>query len=350
MSTTPYFSPDYNTARDRFRKAVEREGGRLDALELDAEGPEGTDLTIDIAWFGSVNPKRALVHSSGLHGVEGFAGSAIQLRLLDQMPAIAEGDAIAIVHILNPYGMAWLRRFNENSVDLNRNFLGEDERYSGTPEAYPGLNSFLNPASPPSLDLFSLRVAWLIARHGLAAMKEAIVSGQYEYPKGLFFGGKRLEQGAQLYLEWVRKHLSTTERVLAVDIHTGLGKSGEDTLLVDRNVHARARRLFGRRVAPLDADRSVAYETRGGLDMRVTDLLPNVDFVGQEFGTYGPIHVLHALREENRWHHYGGGGIDHPVKIGLKEAFCRDQESWRQKVLTRGCEMFEQAVGVVFGS
>ncbi len=246
--------------------------------------------------------------------------------------------------------MAWLRRFNENGVDLNRNFLSEDERYTGSPEGYPRLDSLLNPTSQPSRDLFPLRVAWLIWRHGLAAMKEAIVSGQYEYPKGLFFGGKRLEQGAQLYLEWVRKHLSTTERVLAVDIHTGLGKSGEDTLLVDANLYARARRLFGRRVAPFDADRSVAYEVRGGLHMRVPDLLPNVDFVGQEFGTYGPVHVLHALREENRWHHYGGGSIDHPVKIGLKEAFCRDEESWRRKVLTRGCELFEQAVGVVLES
>jgi hypothetical protein len=30
------------------------------------------------------------------------------------MPADA---AIVLVHILNPYGMAWLRRFNENNVD-----------------------------------------------------------------------------------------------------------------------------------------------------------------------------------------------------------------------------------------
>lgn len=32
-----------------------------------------------------------------------------------------------MVHVLNPYGMAWLRRVNENNVDLNRNFRAADD-------------------------------------------------------------------------------------------------------------------------------------------------------------------------------------------------------------------------------
>ena len=352
MKTSEYFSPDYSTARNRFRTAVEHAGGRLHILELDAEGPDGGDLTIDIAWFGAQTPRRVLVHTSGLHGVEGFAGSAIQLQFLEEMPTILEGDAIALVHILNPYGMAWLRRFNENSVDLNRNFLADGEPYEGTPEAYPRLDSFLNPPSPPSRNLFSLRAAWLIVRYGMPAMKEAIVSGQYEYPKGLFFGGKKLEQGARLYLDWVRKHLSVSERILALDVHTGLGESGEDTLLVDESVYGRSRDLFGERVAPFDPDRGVAYKVRGGLHLMFPRVLPEsqVDFVGQEFGTYGPIQVLHALREENRWHHHGGGGIDHPAKRRLKDTFFRNEESWRAKVLIRGQELLGQVLELAFES
>src|SRR6185503_8493082 len=131
----------------------------------------------------------ALVHSSGLHGVEGFAGSAIQLQLLDNLPALAPDTALVLVHILTPYGMAWLRRVNENNVDLNRNFRG-DEPYSGAPPAYAKLNSFLNPASPPSADLYYAKAVFLILRYGMAALKQSVVGGQYEYPKGLFFGGK----------------------------------------------------------------------------------------------------------------------------------------------------------------
>ena len=71
-ASAKYFSPNYTTARTHFRTAVEKAGGRLTALRLDAEGPNGADLTIDIAWFGAEKPKRALVHSSGLHGVEAF--------------------------------------------------------------------------------------------------------------------------------------------------------------------------------------------------------------------------------------------------------------------------------------
>ena len=350
MKNSEYFSPDYSTARTRFRKAVDQAGGRLDILKLDAEGPDGGDLTIDIAWFGAETPRRVLVHTSGLHGVEGFAGSAIQLQFLEEMPTIPEGDAIVLVHILNPYGMVWLRRFNENSVDLNRNFLMADESYEGTPEAYPQLDAFLNPPNPPSRDLFSLRAAWLIVRHGMPALKEAIVTGQYEYPSGLFFGGKRLEQGARLYLDWVRTHLSTSDRIMALDVHTGLGESGEDTLLVDEKMYERARSLFGERVAPFDADQGVAYEIRGGFHTMIPKVLSDaqVDFVGQEFGTYGPTHVLHALREENRWHHYGGGEIDHPAKQHLKDTFFQNEEPWRTKVLTRGRELLGQAVRLAF--
>ena len=116
MGSVEYFSPDLTAARARFRKAVARAGGRLDVLALDAQGPDGEDLTIDIGRFGTDTPKRVLIHTSGLHGVEGFVGSAIQLQFLDELPEIAQGDAIVLGHILNPYGMAWLRRFNENNV------------------------------------------------------------------------------------------------------------------------------------------------------------------------------------------------------------------------------------------
>ena len=129
-----YFSPDYFTARSRFREGSKAAGGRLTSMQLDAKGPAGEDLTIDIAWCGAEQPREVLLHSSGLHGVEAFAGSAIQLQLLDQGPPVMPKDAaLVLVHVTNPYGMAWLRRFNENNVDLNRNFAEREEDYKGSP-------------------------------------------------------------------------------------------------------------------------------------------------------------------------------------------------------------------------
>ena len=351
-----YFSPDYFTARSRFREGAQKAGGRLTSMELDAKGPAGEDLTIDIAWFGAKQPREVLLHSSGLHGVEAFAGSAIQLQLLDQgLPVIPEDSALVLVHVINPYGMAWLRRFNENNVDLNRNFLGPNEDYSGAPEGYPEFDSFLNPPSPPSWDLFYPRAGWLIARYGMPTLKQVVAGGQYEYPKGLFFGGKALEEGPQKVQAFARAHLQPAERVVIVDVHTGLGPFGVDTLFVHAGdegspVYLEMKRAFGERVASLDPERGPGYRIKGAYDTMYSRVLQGdkVSFLTQEFGTDDAVDVLYALREENRWHHYGGGGIDHPTKRDLKETFAPNDDSWRTTVLQRGKTVFKQAVELAF--
>ena len=38
---------------------------------------------------------------------------------------------VVMIHALNPYGMAWVRRVNEDNVDLNRNFIDWSEPSSG---------------------------------------------------------------------------------------------------------------------------------------------------------------------------------------------------------------------------
>jgi len=344
--TDRYFSPDYGTARRRFRDSTKRVGATLESVHLDAKGPAGEDLAIDIAWFGPENPRRVILHSSGLHGVEGFAGSAIQLQLLDSLPPLPKDAALILVHVLNPYGMAWLRRANENNVDLNRN-CPPDGTYSGAPPAYHKLDSFLNPQSPPSSDFFVLRAASLILRYGLAPLKQSIAGGQYGYPKGLFFGGRRLEQGLERYRSYLQGRLASAQSLIAIDVHTGLGKYGEDTLLVDAREYDRLGRILGDRVRALEAKQSPAYRPEGGLPDLLSSSLPSarVDFIGQEFGTHNPVKVLHALREENRWHHFGGGTIDHATKDALKLAFYPADEWWRRSVLKRGQDLMKQVLG-----
>ena len=68
------------------------------------------------------------------------------------------------------------------------------------------------------------------------------------------------------------------------------------------------------------------------------------DFLGQEFGTLTPLRVFYALREENRWHHCQPGGIDHPSKERLKNAFFPREESWRENVLKRGRQVLLEAM------
>ncbi len=342
-----YFSPDYFTARDRFRDAAAKAGATLHALPLSARGPRSESLAIDIAWLGTASPRRVLLHSSGLHGVEGFAGSAIQLRFMEQVPALPADAAIVVVHILNPYGTSWLRRVNENNVDLNRNF--RTGSYSGAPATYAALNRFLNPSTPPGFDLFLARAAYLILRHGMSALKQSVAGGQYEFPKGLFFGGKQIEDGPRQYEAFVRERLGMAEKAIVIDVHTGLGKFAEDSLLVESEDYARLRNIFGGRVVALQPNASPAYHVEGGLESMIFRVFAKSrpDFIGQEFGTYSPVKVLRALREENRWHHHGKGTLDHAVKKTLQQTFCPPDESWRAAVLQRGRELLEAAIAEI---
>ena len=328
---------------------AEAAGARLESLPITAAGPGEEELAIDVAWLGSQRPQKVLLHSSGLHGVEAFAGSAIQLQLLETPPVLDTTTALILVHVLNPYGMAWLRRFNENNVDLNRNFLNtsKGESYRGSPEGYAVLDALLNPSRLPWLDVFALKAGWLILRHGLSTLEQAIVSGQYDYPEGLFFGGSELQEGPRLYKDFLERELAGAERIFAIDVHTGLGPFGEDTVLVAEENFARLRAALGERVEAFStSDDNVAYEIRGGLHEMLPRLLGavQVDFVGQEFGTFGQVRVLGALRKENFAHHHRAPSMEDPFKQDLRDAFYPDDEEWREKVLGRGRELFEQGL------
>lgn len=280
-----------------------------------------------------------VLHSAGLHGVEGFAGSAIQTALLERPPPLPPHTALVLVHGLNPYGMAWLRRVNESNVDLNRNFPGPGQDWRGTPAAYRIVNDWLNPPCPPARDGFLWRALGLALRHGYRSLEQAIAGGQHDYPRGLFYGGAGLEQGPRRYLEWLSGALAGPERLLAIDVHTGLGPWGRGSLFLEAGRLPAAPAFAACRSAP-------PYASRGGLCAALPGVLPGVrvDAVVQEFGTFPALRVLHGLREENRWHHYGDGGLDHPVKRRLRGLFCPDDPDWRRAVLAQGLVLSRQAV------
>ena len=357
---TDFFSPDYFAARDRFRSGVLSNGGKIESIVLNATGPGGRDLTIDIGWFGPASPGHVFIHSSGIHGVEGFAGSAIQLQwLAEGMPKLADDHAIALVHAVNPFGMTWLRLANENNVDLNHNFLASDEEYSAAAEQYAGVNALLNPASAPSGVSFfqwmpKTLAEWKAAAKALslgrAGLQRVIGDGQYRYPKGLCFGGERREQATRRLQLYLSTRLAFAERLIAVDVHTGPGQSGEDTLLVDGSPDRRAhaadmQRAYGNRVRPISGN------ARGTLDGLLFRMFPGakVYFAVQDFGACNEIAALNAARDENRQHHYGDPSLlTHGTKQRLLRTFCPSDPEWRRKVLARGREVIAQGLALAF--
>ena len=356
MNPLDLFSPSYEVARRRFRDAARAVGATVEQHRVDTGGA-GVDFTIDVATVGGREPSWAAVVSSGVHGVEGFFGSAIQLAWLSSQTAGASppGDGVVVlIHAVNPYGFARLRRANEHNVDLNRNFLDTADAYTGAPDGYETLDPFLNPASPPSpLEPFRLKALWHIRQHGLPALKAAVAGGQYRFPRGLFFGGHGPACSTRIIGHHLARWLGGAPRTVHVDLHSGLGAHGRYRLLPaesarDSNVEW-YRDTFGSEVdeplAPGDGTSYAAAGTLGG--WALTHLGDTrYRFVCAEVGTYPILRVLGSLRAENRAHFFGrpGTGAHRGAKAELLECFCPRSDRWRELVVAQGLAIIDRAV------
>lgn len=342
-----YFSSSYSEARSRFREACTRHGATQESLAIGLPGPDGTELTIDLAWLGPRDAKRVVVTSSGTHGIEGYMGSAAQLAVLDRDLVLPEGTALLMIHAVNPYGFAFLRRVNEDNIDQNRNFLLEGEAYTGCPDGYHALDAMLNPTRAPkrlSAPAFIARSVGRIARAGLGPLKEAVAGGQYAYPLGVFFGGSQPSRTMLAFAEAIPRLLGGAEHVLWIDYHTGLGKPATFKHLVDHGPHderlAWLVQTFGPEVEPWDAGDGVAYAIRGGLGTWAKATLPDaeVDVLAMEFGTVPVLKVITALHLENRAHHHGNptSRTTRAIKERMMATFNPLDDGWRDAVVDKG--------------
>ena len=349
------FSRSYAAARERFRDAARGAAGVLERHVLPGRGPDGCELTIDVALVGARNPRRTVVVSSGLHGVEGFFGSAVQLawlrRLREGAVPLPGGTLVTLLHAVNPFGFAWRRRANEDNVDLNRNFLDDGETYGGVPEHYDLVHELLNPPTPPArLDGFRVRAAWAVRRHGLSVLQNAVATGQYEHPAGLFFGGREAAVSTRLVQERFRDWTRAAEEVAHLDLHTGLGAYADYRLLIEpphvSDLSWYRSRFDSQRVVPVGAD--TPYAARGVMGAWLARHAGprSYRFACLEFGTYSALRVLAALRSENRASHHSvpNAAVYGRAKRELVECFCPARPLWRRKALGRALEVIGQAV------
>lgn len=332
-----------------------RLGWQLESHSIGLAGPDGAELAFDVALSRGGDPDKVLVVSSGVHGVEGFFGSAVQVALLEQWASGTSASTptrCVFLHGLNPFGFAWLRRFDENNVDPNRNFLLPDERFEHAPDGYAGLDAFLNPRRPPSTwEPFMLKALWLILRDGMPALRQAVAGGQYNFPRGLFFGGNGPSRMQQLLSENMPRWLKGSSSVVHLDFHTGLGQMGACKLLIDYAINETQRRWltdwFGTDSFEACDSSGVAYDARGGFGRWCMSqaLAPQYLFACAEFGTYGPLQVLSGLRTENQAHHWSSPTAASTIraKQRLKELFCPASIAWRTQVVQRGLDLVSRA-------
>jgi hypothetical protein len=351
------FSPDYVTARNRFREAATKLDCVLESYSIESKAPNGEDLSIDVAISPGASAPGLLLVSSGLHGVEGFFGSALQLGLLREWaakPGTHPQCRWVMVHALNPFGFAWRRRVNEQNVDLNRNLLLEGQSFSGSPDGYSRLDGLLNPRNTPSRwEPVRLKLMLTLARYGMAVLKQAVASGQYDFPQGLFCGGSQPSRTSRILEEHFERWLGDSEKVFHLDLHTGLGQWGHYKLLIDHPINQAQRQWlseqFGQDAFETGDGQSVGYATRGSFGRWGLSRAGHRDYLyaAAEFGTYPALRVLAALRAENQCHHWGrpDDTRTEQAKRQLVEIFCPRSQRWRQDVLEHGQRLVARAIG-----
>ncbi|MGE0631633.1 MAG: DUF2817 domain-containing protein [Pseudobdellovibrionaceae bacterium] len=343
------FAPlNYFQARDNFKEKAKQKGLALDSILVPFAGPMGEDLTIDLAYHQPPISKSVLIHTSGAHGVEGFAGSAIQQEILENLDLRAFPDtSLIFIHCINPYGMSWLRRANGNNVDLNRSYFGTTERPHN--RFYKYFDSMLNPKTTVQKLTGIAHGMTSRVSFGKEISVQAIAQGQYEFPQGLFYGAREIQPESAALLKKLKVLLRGYEKVFVMEVHTGLGGFDEELLFGGiENAYSEInlmKEAFGKSFDVQDATVG-GYSVYGELSGLYRDAAPHarIGYVIQEFGTYGNIDVLKALRDENFDYHFGEGKKNAVTKskVRLKNSFFPENGKWRNRVLKQGVTRFRQ--------
>lgn len=339
------FADSYALARARFQKVAEAGGWALKSYPL--AGFEKDGLAADVAYGGNDSPRKLLVIVSGIHGVELMAGSGCQVNLMksDVLTGLPDEFGVMLVHAINPWGAAHLRRANEHNVDVCRNgpdFNGELPENQG----YAALDTLLR---QPDNDQLLLRLRGQMDATGPAAVVGALMAGQYTHPSGFNFGGNAPSWSISLLESLIRKHSRNTEHSAVIELHSGLGDyaAGMVVCMQRDPALARARRWFGGNVVSPFADQnpnasgplhrpvghtSAAFE-RAAVSGEVTAITV-------EFGTYAMQQNFEALIQDH-WLWCVAKAPGEEVVEGIKQKMLRahlpDDRKWEAAV-TDSCE------------
>ncbi|WP_223703539.1 M14 family metallopeptidase [Sutcliffiella deserti] len=237
-----YFKPNYEESRAVFRSHLEKIQEKWPNASLSSEkiGNETEDNTIDVIYSDALESnQQVLFFTTGEHGIEGYAGAAVTHlfveEYLDRIDPQTTG--ICLIHALNPWGMRNFRRVNENNVDLNRNYLYNpesvskevNENYAKAQELFLP-NGKITDIIKEKTKLYS-QLTSEIMEQSYNAISEAKGMGQYEFERGVYYGGLKEEESTQ-FLKTVQKKLLTTfSRVIHMDWHTALGPTNEITMV-----------------------------------------------------------------------------------------------------------------------
>lgn len=344
---TQLFARDFAAARTRFREAVTRAGGNCREYAHPLAGPDGSALSSDVVRFGADDAEKMLVLITGVHGVEHYAGSACLADWLDGGGGsrVPSGMAVLLVHAINPWGAAWCRRYNEDNVDLARNFVNFGEPLPEHP-AYEAVHAAISSEDRAALPAL---LDDLYARLGERDTIETLMSGQYRHPDGFSFGGHAPVWSRRTIENILTEHCGNARSAAIVEYHSGLGPWGVGapvTMQTGGDLE-RVHRFYGPEI--------IAPRVNGGSHSAVghtTDgyvrALPGkqITSIVLEFGTYPPDRSLPVLLDDH-WLHLHGDQTS-PLATDIRaenlEMHCPDDAEWQAMVMARSGEIIAQSL------
>ena len=303
-------SDSYSEARKNFLRACSVANTPVGSYSHPLKGPDGEELATDTAWFGPKEASKLLVMVSGVHGVEGFSGSATQVGWIEQQRynTLPPDTAVIMVHLINPWGAAHLRRFTEGNVDLCRNFLDYSQALPGNDNYATVHHELVLGEQLGKHGQYAGRyLGEKVADHGLEYVIDLFMQGQYDYESGFGFGGKRPTWSNETLRTILTSHNQFARQVCVIEYHTGLGPWGYGQLITmhDGDELKQIKDSFGPWVFNPSADKQpgeAGYRIIYGHTIEAyKQSFPNaqVTAVTLEFGTYPSNETLALLMQEH---------------------------------------------------
>lgn len=339
--TKQWFSASYGEAREKFLAAAAGRGGVDTHVHPSHRGARGEELAIDAVLLGPGDATALLIVTAGTHGVEGFCGSACQIMLLRDEALLRRLDdrrvAALLVHAVNPHGFSHRTRSNEDNIDLNRNFIDFDRPLPEN-HGYAGLHDLLLPRQWPPSEADAQRLQAAMEQGG-PALVQAVGTGQYTHPHGMFHGGTGPTWSNRTIRALLRRHAAGRQRIAWVDLHTGLGPYGHGEKIFGAHppdVLARARTWWGMDVVPSSDPTSISPTVSGYITPAARRECPEAEVTAMtlEYGTHPHAVVRDALRGE-AWlsaHPDAPAALRERIKTAVRDAFYVEQDDWKGMV------------------
>ena len=181
-------------------------------------------------------PKKYLVFTSGIHGIEGYIGSDMIVYFLEEYLQTLNfhTTGLIIINFINVWGLIHFSRNNENNIDLNRNFkqtFNHNNIGNLTHTFFTG--QWLTGNWLKDHLIFYREVLPLLFSSYWESATNQLLRGQYlssEYP---FYGGNSLESENKTLLEWLTPYMDNDFELILLDLHTGIGDYGAMTIILD---------------------------------------------------------------------------------------------------------------------